>query len=73
MMFAGHTHGGQLCLPGKRAIVTNCDLPPKYASGLSAWGQENSLLLHVSQGMGHSIYAPIRKFCPPAATLIEFV
>lgn len=73
MMFAGHTHGGQICLPGKQAIVTNCDLAPKYASGLSAWGLEESMLLHVSQGMGHSIYAPIRKFCPPAATLVEFV
>jgi uncharacterized protein len=73
MMFAGHTHGGQICLPGKRAIVSNCDLDPKYASGLSAWGDEHALLLHVSQGMGHSIYAPIRKFCPPAATLIEFI
>ena len=73
MMFAGHTHGGQLCLPGKRAIVTNCDLEREYASGLSAWGDENPMLLHVSQGMGHSIYAPLRLFCPPAATLIEFV
>lgn len=72
MMFAGHTHGGQLCLPGKRALVTNCDLDPKYASGLSAWGEQDSLLLHVSQGMGHSIYAPLRINCPPAATLIEF-
>jgi uncharacterized protein len=73
MMFAGHTHGGQLCLPGKRALVTNSDLDRKFASGLSAWGAESELLLHVSQGMGHSIYAPIRLFCPPAATLIRFV
>ena len=73
MMFAGHTHGGQLCMPGKKALVTNCDLDRKYASGLSAWGDENVMLLHVSQGAGHSIYAPLRLFCPPAATLIEFV
>lgn len=73
MMFAGHTHGGQLCLPGQRALVTNSDLHRKYASGLSAWGGESELLLHVSQGMGHSIYAPIRLFCPPAATMITFV
>lgn len=37
MIFAGHTHGGQICLPGYRAIVTNCDLPPHYASGLFPW------------------------------------
>ena len=73
LMFAGHTHGGQLCLPGKRALVTNSDLNRKFASGLSAWGSESEMLLHVSQGAGHSIYAPLRLFCPPAATLISFV
>ena len=73
MMFSGHTHGGQVCLPGQRALVTNCDLDRKYASGLSAWGNVSEMLLHVSQGSGHSIYAPLRLFCPPSATLIEFV
>jgi uncharacterized protein len=73
LMFAGHTHGGQLCLPGKKALITNSDLDRKYASGLSAWGGESEMLLHVSQGAGHSIYAPLRLFCPPAATLISFV
>lgn len=37
MIFAGHTHGGQVCLPGNRALVTNCDLDPKLASGLFHW------------------------------------
>lgn len=73
MMFAGHTHGGQLCLPGQKALITNSDLNRKFASGLSAWGDEDAMMLHVSQGVGHSIYAPIRLFCPPAATLISFV
>jgi predicted MPP superfamily phosphohydrolase len=73
MMFAGHTHGGQICLPGKRALVTNSDLDARYASGLSAWGERDGMVLHVSQGMGQSIYAPLRLNCPPAATLIEFV
>lgn len=73
LMFAGHTHGGQLCLPGKKALITNSDLNRKFASGLSAWGDKHQLMLHVSQGAGHSIYAPLRLFCPPAATLISFV
>ncbi|MDD7465205.1 MAG: metallophosphoesterase [Actinomycetaceae bacterium] len=37
LIFAGHTHGGQVCLPGHRALVTNCDLPPRLASGMFAW------------------------------------
>ncbi len=72
MIFAGHTHGGQICLPGHKALVSNCDLPTEYASGLSGWqfGDKDSLL-HVSAGLGCSIYAPVRLFCPPQATLIE--
>lgn len=72
MIFAGHTHGGQICLPGQKALVSNCDLPTEYASGLSGWqfGDKDSLL-HVSAGLGCSIYAPVRLFCPPQATLIE--
>jgi len=71
LMFAGHTHGGQVCLPRQKALVTNCDLPTKYASGLSAWSDENhQAMLHVSAGIGCSIYAPLRLFCPPSATLI---
>ena len=37
LVFAGHTHGGQLCIPGYGAIVTNCDLPPAQVKGLSGW------------------------------------
>lgn len=71
LIFAGHTHGGQICLPGQKALVTNCDLPTQYASGLSAWEYEDkSSVLHVSNGLGCSIYAPVRLFCQPSATLI---
>ncbi|MBR6459621.1 MAG: metallophosphoesterase family protein [Actinomycetaceae bacterium] len=37
VIFAGHTHGGQVCLPKVGALVTNCDLPRLYASGLFQW------------------------------------
>lgn len=68
LMLAGHTHGGQICLPGGKALVTNCDLPTDKAQGLSEHG---SIPLHVSGGLGCSIYAPLRIFCPPTATLIR--
>jgi predicted MPP superfamily phosphohydrolase len=71
MIFAGHTHGGQICLPGKKALVTNCDLPTNNAQGLSAWNYAQAhAILHVSGGLGCSVYAPVRLFCPPSATFL---
>jgi predicted MPP superfamily phosphohydrolase len=74
MIFAGHTHGGQVCLPGVGALTTNCDLPAKYAKGISAWrfaGRE--VILNVVAGLGQSIYAPVRFFCRPEVRLITFL
>ena len=67
LIFAGHTHGGQLCLPGGKALITNCDLPTSQAQGVS---KHKDSWLHVSAGMGANIYTPVRLFCPPAATLL---
>jgi predicted MPP superfamily phosphohydrolase len=76
LLLAGHTHGGQLCLPGGRALVTNCDLEPARASGLSrhpADGGHEAAWLHVSAGLGTSPTAPVRFACPPEATLLTLV
>jgi len=70
MVFAGHTHGGQICVPGFGALVTNCDLPISQASGLHRHGGS---WLHVSAGLGTSPTAPIRLACPPEATLLTLV
>lgn len=71
LVLSGHTHGGQVCLPGGRAIVTNCGIDRSRASGLSRWTEKT--WLHVSNGLGTSPYAPVRLFCRPSATLIEVV
>lgn len=67
LILAGHTHGGQLCVPGFGALVTNCDLPRAQAKGLSQWGESE---LHVSAGLGTNPYTPIRLACRPEATLL---
>ena len=67
LILAGHTHGGQLRVPGYGALVTNCDLDTKRARGLSS---HHNSALHVSAGLGCSRYAPFRFACPPEATLI---
>ena len=71
LVLSGHTHGGQVCLPGGKAIVTNCGIDRSRASGLSRWTEKT--WLHVSNGLGTSPYAPARLFCRPSATLIEIV
>ncbi|HEU0257755.1 MAG TPA: metallophosphoesterase [Microbacteriaceae bacterium] len=72
-IFAGHTHGGQICLPFFGALVTNCDLPRRQAKGLSLWRNGfRSAYLNVSAGVGTSIYAPVRFACRPEASLVTF-
>lgn len=67
LILAGHTHGGQICLPWLGALVTNCDLPRRQAKGLSSW---QASTLHVSAGLGTNPYTPIRLACRPEATLL---
>lgn len=71
LVLAGHTHGGQLCLPGYGALVTNCHLDRSRVKGLSNWG--STMKLHVSAGLGTSPYAPARFSCRPEATLLTLV
>jgi predicted MPP superfamily phosphohydrolase len=71
LILAGHTHGGQLRIPGYGALVTNCDLDRARARGLhthTAAGHTSHL--HVSAGCGTSRFAPVRFACLPEASLL---
>ncbi len=81
-VLAGHTHGGQVCLPGSavagrspptatssprgRAACTVTPPPPEPGDPGSSW-------LHVSAGLGTSPYARIRVACRPEATLLTLL
>ncbi len=78
LIIAGHTHGGQLCVPFYGALVTNCDLDRKRARGLSRYGGperglDREAWLQVSAGIGTSRFAPVRFACPPEAILLTLV
>ncbi len=74
LLFAGHTHGGQVRLPGVGALTTNSDLPNKHAKGLSAWAWgQRMMLLNVSAGLGNSIFAPVRFWNRPEVSLLTLV
>lgn len=78
VLLAGHTHGGQVRVPGVGALVTNCDLDRRQARGVSQHERpltefaprSEPMWLNVSAGLGTSPYAPIRFACPPEATLV---
>jgi uncharacterized protein len=74
LIFAGHTHGGQVRIPFLGALTTNSDLPNKYARGLSGWSFEaKSSILSVVAGLGNSIFAPVRFACFPEVRLITLL
>ncbi|GAA1241441.1 metallophosphoesterase [Oryzihumus leptocrescens] len=84
LVIAGHTHGGQLCVPFYGALVTNCDLDRKRAKGVSRWwpgagslpssaAPADAAWMEVSAGLGTSPYAPVRFACRPEATLLTLV
>lgn len=71
LVLAGHTHGGQVRMPGVGALTTNCGLDRSRARGASRWGAHTRL--HVSAGLGTSPWAPVRFACPPEASLLTLV
>src|SRR6266508_4473773 len=72
LLVAGHTHGGQVCVPGIGALVTNCGLDRRMAKGLHRW-PDSASWLHVSAGLGTSPTAPVRFACRPEATILTLV
>lgn len=68
VLLAGHTHGGQVRLPGIGALTANCDIPRRQARGLSRWRDR---WLHVTPGLGQSCYAPYRFCCRPETSVLH--
>jgi predicted MPP superfamily phosphohydrolase len=65
VMLSGHTHGGQICVPGGIPIQLNAVLPRRLGAG--AW-RHHSLAGYTSVGAGASIVT-VRFNCPPEITL----
>ncbi len=65
LMLSGHTHGGQICLPGRIPVTIDSRLPRHMASG--PWTYKN-MAGYTSVGVGSSV-VPVRFNCPPEITL----
>lgn len=68
LFLAGHTHGGQVCLPNGLPILRHDSLPRRLCSGAHRVGDA---WLVVNRGLGFSGFPPIRLFCP--AEVVEIV
>jgi predicted MPP superfamily phosphohydrolase len=67
--FAGHTHGGQLRIPGRHGLVPLNEESDPRLGGVYDWGEGQ---LVVSRGIGTS-FVPFRLLTPPEATLWRLV
>lgn len=70
LVLAGHTHGGQIRLPGLGAVLTQCDLHRRHAAGLH-WHERTAV--HVSKGLGAGPLIRLRFNCPPTAHVLTLV
>ncbi len=68
---AGHTHGGQVALPGYGAIITRSRTGKKYEAGLY---QVGGMRLYVNRGIGMEGGSPrVRFMAPPEITVLDIV
>jgi predicted MPP superfamily phosphohydrolase len=65
LMLSGHTHGGQLCLPGGIPVTLDAVLPRRMGAG--SW-RYRGMVGYTSVGIGSCI-VPVRLNCPPEITL----
>jgi uncharacterized protein len=69
LYLTGHTHGGQICLPGGRPVLTELDSHRHLASG--KWELEG-MKGYTNRGLGHGL-PPIRFNCPGEVSLIRLI
>ncbi|MGE0262723.1 MAG: metallophosphoesterase [Candidatus Obscuribacterales bacterium] len=68
--FAGHTHGGQVRIPGFGPLITDSELARSEACGVVRRGETR---FHISRGMGSDPKTNFRFFCPPVASVVDIV
>ena len=73
LCLAGHTHGGQVCLPLLGPLTTFCDVPRRYAAGLLDRPAGGRLLVSRGIGMERAAAPQMRLLCRPELVVVELV
>jgi len=70
LVIAGHTHGGQVVLPGLGPLLTLVNVPRAVAAG--GLHVVDGKRVYVSRGVGfeRGVAPPLRLFCPPELTML---
>jgi predicted MPP superfamily phosphohydrolase len=63
LVLSGHTHGGQIVLPGLGAVAAR-----KYPV-IAGYGKRENTSIYVSRGVG-TVYVPVRLNCPPEVSIL---
>ncbi len=68
LVLAGHTHGGQMCLPGVGSFVSRSRVFKRFSAGLFNAG---GMFIFITKGLGTVGYAPFRFRCAPELAVLE--
>jgi len=68
LVLAGHTHGGQMCLPGVGSFVSRSRVFKRFSAGLFNAGD---MFIFITKGIGIVRYAPFRFRCAPELAVLE--
>lgn len=68
VLLTGHTHGGQICMPGERPIITHDSLHKSKSRGFF---QHDGIWMNVTRGIGWTSF-PLRLFAPSEITIVDF-
>lgn len=68
LSFSGHSHGGQIQIPGFGPLITHTRFGPAYAEGVK---EMKGAICSISRGIGTGRFLPLRFLAPPEAVILE--